>query len=83
MILHRPVVGFAFAPPIYFLFPETKNRSLEIEEIEGMFRSAELWWQVPSLAPKPVRSVEELELREEEGVKDTIIGHVENQKPET
>lgn len=43
-------IGVAVAPLVYFLFPETKGKSLE--EMGRMFSEPEHFWQVPAYAKR-------------------------------
>ncbi|KAL2012481.1 hypothetical protein VTN00DRAFT_6 [Thermoascus crustaceus] len=48
MYIIYAVTGAVVLPTVYFLFPETKGRSLE--EIGQIFEGAQHWWQVPKTA---------------------------------
>lgn len=69
------VIGASVAPMVYFLFPETKGRSLE--EMGTLFSEPEHWWQVTAFA-RTMKKSELTRLENDENLKEEKLEQVED-----
>lgn len=69
------VIGVSVAPMVYFLFPETKGRSLE--EMDRLFSEPSHWWKVPQFARTMESKLAYLENEENLKVAEEYLEQVE------
>jgi sugar porter (SP) family MFS transporter len=69
------VIGISVVPLVYFLFPETKGKSLE--EMGQLFSEPAHFWQVPAYA-RHMKSSELARLENEEKLADATLDEIEH-----
>lgn len=69
------VIGAAVVPLVYFLFPETKGKSLE--EMDQLFSEPAHFWQVPAYS-KRMQTTELTRLENEEKLDEGSIAEIEH-----